>query len=284
MHKVTVVAATAGLVIGPAFALSAQPVSQRGASDRSASAELRETMRLRDARYQIGQMERLLEGAVEHGAGVIRDRLRALMPGDMLLAENVRARGFRLEGYGVFFDVEVPPLQGTLPWSFRTLDQNDLGLENALRTLRSFIDGAASNDVNLQQAFKRLELQVAPISTALMPPASSTDALLAGGPTRQVNAPPPNDPILKNPNEAYHVQVRDALVDAMLEHSRGLNLAATEWLTVAARRIDDRVRLAPVDTDARTVIIRVGGADLAAFLAGQITRDEARNRVDVREY
>jgi hypothetical protein len=229
-------------------------------------------------------MERLLEGAVEHGAGVIRDRLRAVMPGDMLLAENVRARGFRLEGYGMFFDVEVPPLQGTLPWSFRTLDQNDLGLDNALRTLRSFIEAAASNDVNLQQAFKRLELQVSPVSTALTPVATAADPRSAAVPTRQVDAPPPNDPILKNPNEAYHVQVRDALVDAMLEHSRGLNLGATEWFTVAARRIDDRVRLAPVDTDARTVIIRVRGADLSAFLAGQITRDEARSRVDIHEF
>ena len=51
----------------------------------------------------------------------------------MLLTENARARGFRLEGYGVFFDVEVPSLEGTLPWSFRTLDQNDLGLDSALQ-------------------------------------------------------------------------------------------------------------------------------------------------------
>ena len=29
---------------------------------------------LKESRYQIGQIERLLEGAVEHGATVIRDR------------------------------------------------------------------------------------------------------------------------------------------------------------------------------------------------------------------
>ena len=80
------------------------------------------------------------------------------MPADMLLTENARARGFRLDGYGVFFDVEVPSLEGTLPWSFRTLDQNDLGIDNALRTLRSFVEAAAANDVNLQQALKRIEL------------------------------------------------------------------------------------------------------------------------------
>ena len=110
-------------------------------------------------------MERLLEGAVEHGATVIRDRLQPIMPADMLLTEDARARGFRLDGYGVFFDVEVPSLEGTLPWSFRTLDQNDLGLDAALRTLRSYVQ-SAGNDVNLQQALKRVELQVAPMTVA----------------------------------------------------------------------------------------------------------------------
>jgi len=82
-------------------------------------------------RYRIGTMERVLENAVEHGADVTRDRLRAVIPADVLLSEEARARGFRLAGYGVFFDVLVPNLEGTLPWIYRTLDQTDLGLENA---------------------------------------------------------------------------------------------------------------------------------------------------------
>jgi hypothetical protein len=90
--------------------------------------------------------------------------------------------------------------------------------------------------------------------------------------------------VLTDPNEEYRSQVRDALIDAMLEHSRGLNIGAGEILTVAARRSDDRPRLAPVDTDARTVVISLRGADLAAFLAGQMTRDEARRRVEVRVF
>ena len=31
-------------------------------------------------RYQVGVMERVLEGAVEHGATVTRDRLQAVLP------------------------------------------------------------------------------------------------------------------------------------------------------------------------------------------------------------
>src|SRR6187549_1733082 len=81
-----------------------------------------------EQRYQIGQMERVLEGAVEHGLTNTRDRLQALaqMPADMLVSDNAHARGFRLEGYGVFFDVVVPSFESTLSWSLRTLDQNDL--------------------------------------------------------------------------------------------------------------------------------------------------------------
>src|SRR6478736_5686723 len=102
----------------------AQSPAPRAPQDARA---LQISRQVRESRYQIGQMERVLEGAVEHGATVIRDRLQGLMPADMLLTENARVRGFRLDGYGLFFDVEVPSLEGTLPWSFRTMDQNALG-------------------------------------------------------------------------------------------------------------------------------------------------------------
>src|SRR5207244_3500061 len=87
---------------------SAQTREQRNATAVQQTVVLEQELRLKESRYQIGQIERLLEGAVEHGATVIRDRLQAMMPADMLLTENARARGFRLDGYGVFFDVEVP--------------------------------------------------------------------------------------------------------------------------------------------------------------------------------
>ena len=41
--------------------------------------------------------------------------------------------------------------------------RTDLGIDNALQTLRSFVEAAAANDVNLQQALKRIELQVTPV-------------------------------------------------------------------------------------------------------------------------
>jgi hypothetical protein len=284
-----------------AMAGTTVPLFAQGAGDRQIdpqqlTRELQAAAQRREARYQIGQMERLLEGAVEHGASVIRDRLAAVMPADMLLTESARARGFRLDGYGMFFDVEVPSLAGTLPWSIQTLDQNDLGLDTALRTLRSFIERSASNDVNLQQALKRVELQVAPVSTALAlgplaGPAGANAAGAAGARTAVAPTPDPaaaaataRNAILSDPNEAYRTQIREALIDTMLEHSRGLSIAAEELLTVAARGIEDRPRLTSADNDGRTHVLSVRGADLTAFLGGQITRDEARQRVQVRVF
>jgi hypothetical protein len=224
----------------------------------------------RTQRYQIGTMERVLENAVQHGAAVMRDRLRAVLPADMLLAENARARGFRLEGYGVFFDVVVPNLEGTMPWVFRTLDQTDLGLESALKILREMVE-AQGADPNVQQALKRIELQVAPFGPT---------AGIQPSPPREQAAP---DPALGNPEEAYRAEVMDALKDAMLNHSRGLNLAPGEWLTVGARR-DDNPRLSVGDSPARTIQISVKSDDVRAFLGGQITRDEAIARMDVRVF
>ena len=246
--------------------------------------EIARAAQVRESRYQIGQLERLLEGAVEHGATVIRDRLQALMPADMLLADDARARGFRLDGYGVFFDVQVPSLEGTLPWSVRTLDQNNLGLDSALHTLRAFIQAAAANDVNLQQALKRIELQmpssVQTASSMATPVSGSAGSSVAATQA----APSPADDILKDPNEAYRMAIRTALLDAMLEHSRGLGIGPTERLTVAARGSDRRPTLGSADSDSQTVMISIRGTDLAAFLAGQTTREEALQRVEVRVF
>jgi hypothetical protein len=249
----------------------------------------------RQQRYQIGVMERVLEEAVEHGANLTRDRLQALVPADMLVSEGARVRGFRIENYGMFFDVEVPTLlyQGTLPWMFRTLDQNDLGLASALETLRAVVQ--KTGDTNLEQALKRVELQVAPVTVASSssgapagstPPTRPGPRVLTGSAatTSTPRAAAPTDPILDDPEEAYRAEVRNALMDAMLDYSRGLSLEAGEWLQIAARRHSDDPRLAPTDTDARTVMIRVRGADLTQFLAGQISREEARKRMDVKVF
>jgi hypothetical protein len=241
------------------------------------------------SRYQIGQLERVLEGAVEHGATIVRDRLQEIvqMPTDMLVSDNAHARGFRLEGYGVFFDVIVPAFQTeTTLWSMRTLDQNDLGLDSAMKALQKAVEN--SGDVNLEQALKRVELQVNPMAIERRATTLSSGARNATGSVASVGDPPANsaasDPLLADPNEAYRAEVIQALKDVMLDHSSSLAIGPTEWLTIAAKGNDDRPRLAPADSDARTRIIRLRGSDLAAYLARQITKDEALQRIEVRVF
>jgi len=247
----------------------------------------------KQARYEIAQMERVLEGAVEHGVTNIRDRLQQVGPTELLISDNARARGFRLDDYGVFFDVVVPSLDTTVLWSIRTLDQNLLGLQSALKAIEAHVK--ESGDVNLEQALRRIELQVDPLlvarsatATLSMPNTPGTaGARNATGSVAatSVDVPQPAaDPIFANPNEVYRAEVTQALKEALLDHSSSLGIEPTEWLTIAARRNDDRPRLAPADTDARTFMISLRGADLAAFLARQISREEALKRIEVRVF
>src|SRR6185503_8852380 len=151
--------------VAQAQATDTAPVTAQAPASEQRALTSREETAARRERYQIGVLERVLEGAVEHGVTVTRDRLQALaqMPADLLISDNAHARGFRLEGYGVFFDVIVPSFETTWTWSLRTLDQNDLGLDSALRTLQTHIK--TSGDPDLEQALKRLELQVNPLGT-----------------------------------------------------------------------------------------------------------------------
>ncbi len=269
-----------GVILGGCLAAAPAPAQTLSArQDAEASQQ----------RYEIAVLERVLEGAVEHGVAVTRYRLQAVaqMPAELLLSENAHARGFRLDGYGVFFDVSVPSFETTF-WTMRMLDQNDLGLDSAMKELQQIVKGNA----NAEQALKRLELQVTPLNIAT-PAAARSSTMAAGareaaGSTAAVSGDVDRraslDPILKDPDEAYRTEVIQAIKDAMLAHSSSLNLGPDEWLTIAARGNYDRPRLSPADTSSRTRIMRLRGADLAAYLARQITKEEAQQRIEVKVY
>ena len=255
----------------------------------------RPTAQQRDQRYQITTMERVLEGAVEHGAKVTRDRLHSAgFPPEMLLSDNARVRGYRLDGYGLFFDVAVPMLEGSLTWSLQTLDQNNLGLQSALTALRSLVE--KSGDTNFEQAMKRIELQIAPVSINNAAPGpvltsartATGSAAVAPDPASAAPAPDPataaRDAILDDPVEAFRAEIRDALMNAMLDHGAALRLGPTDLLTIAARGSDDRTVLGPLNDEAQTIMISVTAADLTAYLSGQIGRDDARQRMTVRVF
>jgi hypothetical protein len=234
----------------------------------------------REQRYQIGVMERVLESAVEHGASIIRDRLDPVLQSQTILLENARVRGFRLDGYGVFFDAEVPSLETTLYSVFRTLDQNGLGLQSAVKALKSYID--ASGNVELEQAMRRIEVQIPPtdqVSTTADVSRRAVSGSAAVPPASRGASDDSNDPILNDPLAAFHAEVMRALSDAMLDHSGPLAIGPDEWLTVAARGNEVRPRIGPIDSNTQIIIVSVRGSDLAAFRAGQLTREDAIKRV-----
>ncbi len=270
-----------GAIVGGCLMTAAPLLAQ---SNAQARADARAEAIARQQRYEISTLERVFEGAVEHGISVVRDRLQAVvqMPAELLISDNAHARGFRLEGYGVFFDVTVPIFDATL-WTLRTLDQNDLGLDSAMKELQQIVKG----NINAEQALRRVELQVTPIGLPRM--AAADGSRNTAGSTASVANDPQargasQDPILNEPSEAYRTEVITALKEAMLNHSSSLGIQATEWLTIAARGNDDRPRLAPADSSPRTRILRLKGSDLLAFLAQNITKDEALQRIEIRVY
>jgi hypothetical protein len=251
------------------------------------------------ARYQLAIMADVLERAVQQGARVMGRQLQGSMPQMLLMGGQARARGFRLDGYGVFFDVDVPAMRQSIVWSWRTLDLTNGGAGGAIEALKAHLktisDPAERRELDL--AIRQLELQLAPFSSpsesvrvdssarpdgqptvvALPKPAPRSEApAIAGG--RPI--PASED----DPGEAYTAAVEGAIIDAMLRYSQSLAIGPDEWLVVAAR---DRGEsgLAPDDPfDVVTIQLRIKGADLLALHAGRLTLDEARKRVEVREY
>lgn len=251
------------------------------------------------ARQKISMMESVLESAVTNGADSLIRAVRAVMPPDALVLTGApSARGFRLDGYGLFFDVEVPVVRPTMAWTLRQMvDQNGLGAAAAVNQLKAYI--ATVQDprqrANLDRALRRLELQVGPVGP--VPQESSARATVgaattvaaqttvAPAPTLPAAAPQVDVSVVEDPNGAYTREVSAAIIDAMIENSGPLPVAENEWLTVAARDNLRPDRLVPGDTsNIRSVVFRISGADLAAFRAGRMTLDETRKHVEVKQF
>src|SRR6478672_12027620 len=97
-------------------AAAGAPSGQQGAAppaevQQPAPAPVAPLRREPDHRHdQIGMMEAMLAQAVRKGAIRAGNDLAPNLPGTLTLTGQARARGFILEGYGVFFDVEIPSL------------------------------------------------------------------------------------------------------------------------------------------------------------------------------
>lgn len=193
---------------------------------------------------QISVMEGTLTGSVGLAARQVAREVQSSTPGANLFTGEARARGFILDGYGAFFYVEIPALDMSLILTVEALERN------AQRRLET-------------QDSSRPDAQPLGVSHA------AKEAL------RNVAA--------DDPGQKYRDAVKRCLVDAMLDNSKSIDLQPEEWLTIAAR--GSEAGLVPGEIyQLTTLVLRVRGSDLADFLAGRLTKDEARQKVEVRQF
>jgi hypothetical protein len=81
-----------------------------------------------EARLQVASFEVALEQAVRLGTQMLERRLQTSSAANMvMLAGLARARGFRLDDYGVLFDVEFPSMRRSMVWSLQELERASTG-------------------------------------------------------------------------------------------------------------------------------------------------------------
>ena len=250
-----------GILLASAIALAipAFPAAQQDASPQR-------------RRNQIQTMEGVLTRAVRSGAEDLARKMQSRDPSLMLFTGQARARGFVLEGYGVFFDVEIPALRPTVVWAARTLER-DQSITNAIESLARALAAMPEGPTRIraEQALKHVQ-QLSPA------PAQRPQGMPQSGTVQSAATEPVDDP-----HTSYTEAVKNSLIDAMLDYSLPMDLGPDEWLTVAAR--DSEGPLTPDEIyDASTIVIRVKGSDLAMFAADRSKRAEVRGRVQVREF
>jgi hypothetical protein len=310
--------ATAGVLAAGHVAVAQTPPTPQ---DQRAAASARRLGGLDPARvtmlrnrYHVRQMESVLVRAVEHAAELMTHRLTTVSPDVMALAGAPRAQGFLIDGYGLFFAVEVPRLSDSMTWALQVLaDNHD---QRTLASLRRLADAQTDPVLraDLEQAIRSLQRQMARTTPTTSPqgadprsvatshgpssgPVAAPPAVPASAPTgpaatgvsaETVDASTSDDAdaaamLLANPSGAYEDEVKAALSDALLDYALTLPLSPGERVTVAAR---DAGYIAFPDALAEmvTVTLSVKVDDLLELHAQRIDRAEARRRVVVREF
>jgi hypothetical protein len=275
---VQVARAMPDVTVAAAAPQQAAPVARETAARSSAAS---------DRRDDIKTLEAVLTMAVKAGADKLALQMRASEPGSLFVIDTGRTRGFDLQGYGVFFDVDVPMMKQSVLWSTRQLTQQDtrVQLENYIATqppgpARDFAmrELRRMQTQGMRQAPSPLQGLATPVanpgfvSAQMADEAAVAPAALPAGVSESAD-----------PNELYTQAVKSSLIDAMLKYSVGLKLSADEWLTVAARDAQGPLTPGAVD-DASTIVIRIKGGDLAAFHAGKLTREDVLKKVEVKEF
>ena len=130
-----------------------------------------------EARRQIASFEAALEDAVRLGTQMLDRRLQASSAANMvMLAGLARARGFRLDDYGVLFDVEFPSMRRSMVWSLQELERASTG--------------RAKRAAKAASSIKPREIYESEITEALVEPCSSSSGCRRRRRTSGLRLPP----------------------------------------------------------------------------------------------
>jgi hypothetical protein len=202
---------------------------------------------------QINLFEGTLERAVTNAARHVAKDVQSHTNNANFFSGEARAKGFILDGYGVFVYVEIPALDLTLSIMIDQLDR-----QQQLQQQRAE-PGPVSNNPD-----GKIEPKVEP--KVVMPP-TAREALQA----------------VMDTGQKYRNEVKLALTDAMLDFAKNLELKPDEWLSVAARGSEGALTPGEI-FQLTTVVLRVKGSDLADYLAGRLTKEDARAKVELRQF
>jgi hypothetical protein len=246
---------------------------------------------------QIRMFADVLSAAVKSGAKIVANQMRIAEPGSLFATSDARTRGIELEGYGVFFDVDVPNMLQSVAWSMQML-QREQYIQQLRGQLATLPEGSLKDFARNELTRLQRPLGSDMGASAAQPyTVASSDKPMQPAKPGEVGAATIDIPAVSNPlaetarvatpaadpNVLYTNSVKDALIDAMLYNSAALRLGDDEWLTVAARG-DEGPPIPGQLHDASSIVIRIKGSDLSAFLAKRISREEVLKRVQVREF
>jgi len=204
---------------------------------------------------QINLFEGTLERAVTNAARRVIKDVQSHTSNANFITSDARAKGFILDGYGVFVYVEIPALDLTLSLM---LDQLDRDAPQRAEADQRKPEASPETISNRPEA----KAETSPVI-----PKAARETLKS----------------VMDTGEKYRNEVKLQLTDAMLDFTKNLDLKPDEWLSVAARGSDGAMTPGEI-LQLTTVVLRVKGSDLSDYFAGRLTREEARAKVEVRQF
>ena len=240
-----------------------------------AGAQQREDRGVPGAERQVRLMEQALEQAVRRGVDAVERRLPAPVPGLIFFAGTIQARGFVVDGYGLFFDVEYPVVRRSILWSIGAIEQLDGGMAHSLANLRRRVLEMPAGPARsaLEQALRDLE-------HLTRSPRAVPETAAGSDPPAGAREDGPLPTAAADLEAFYQAALQGALADAVVAYGGAMPpgaLADGEWLTVAAR--DGRGRRVG---ERRTLQLRIRGGHLSALRDGRLSVEDTRNRIEVR--